>query len=64
MYPEGETDEPGHPQEAENGGHHQAAGASYYKPQQRPKNLAAIQRIDGQHVENEQDHVNHEDRSR
>ena len=55
LSPEGKSDERGHTHEAEDGRDHQAAGASQHKPEQRAKNLAAIERIDGQDVEDQQD---------
>ena len=47
--------------EAEDGSYHQTSGSSQDKPKQRPKDLAAIQRINGQNVESEQFHVNFQD---
>ena len=54
LKPQGEEDKAGHAEEADDRGRHQAAGASHDKPEQGPKNLAAIQRIDWEHVENQQ----------
>src|ERR1019366_8403635 len=62
MRPEGKTDEPGHAQETEDGGYHQASGTSQHKPQKRAKYLAAIQWIDGQDIENQQDYVDQKNR--
>jgi hypothetical protein len=56
-HPDSEHDEPGHAQEADAGGYHQAAGASEHKPKQRAKNLAAVQRVDWQHVEYQETQV-------
>src|SRR5580700_9082721 len=52
-----QNDEPGHADEAEDGGDHETAGASEHKPKQRTQNLAAIERIDRQDVEDQQAEV-------
>jgi hypothetical protein len=56
--PEGETDKGDTADKAEDGRYHQTAGAPEHKPEQGPKDLAAIQRINGKNVEAEQAHVN------
>jgi hypothetical protein len=52
MYP-CQSDQPSYACKANDCGDHQAAGASQHEPQQRSKDLTAIERIDGQHVENQ-----------
>jgi len=54
MSPKRESDEPRTADEPDNRGHHEAAGASEHKPEQGTKDLAAVQGVDRQHVENEQ----------
>jgi hypothetical protein len=62
FHPDGEGDNPGHAHKAKDRGHHQAAGSSEYKPEQRAKNLAAIQGINWQDIEDQQVLVNEPDR--
>jgi hypothetical protein len=45
------------------GSDHQAAGAAYPKPEQGAKNLAAIKRINGQQIENQQTTVDEQNRA-
>jgi len=52
--PDGKADETGDANQAEDRGHLQAACPAQHEPQERPKNLATIQGIDGQDVENQQ----------
>jgi hypothetical protein len=54
LSPDSETDEAGDPYQAEYCGYHQAASAAQHKPEQGAENLAAIQRIDGKDIENQQ----------
>jgi hypothetical protein len=54
MDPKGEGEESGDADEADDGGSHQAAGAAQWKPKQGTENLAAIERIDGEHIEDQQ----------
>jgi hypothetical protein len=54
MRPEGETDESDDADETEDRGYHQASSAAQHKPEQRSKDLATIQGINGQNVENQQ----------
>jgi hypothetical protein len=61
-HPQGEDEEPNNAHKAQDRGHHQAAGASKHKPQQRAKNLPTVQRIDRKHVEDQQRYVNPQDR--
>jgi hypothetical protein len=63
MPPQSKSDESGHAHKTEQGGDHQASRPSYDKPKQRAENLAAVQRIDGQHVEDQQNYVNGQQRS-
>jgi hypothetical protein len=43
LHPHSEDDESGRTDQADDRGHHQAAGTSHQKPKQRSENLAAIQ---------------------
>src|ERR1039457_4766008 len=62
MDPYRQTDKSGDTNEAEDRSYHQAARTSQHKPEQGAKNLAAIKRIDGQYVENQQNQVDPPDR--
>jgi hypothetical protein len=62
LCPDGETDESCHSDQAQDRGDHQTATASEHKPEQRAKDLTAIQWIDGKNVENQQPLVNELDR--
>lgn len=54
LLPQGESKETNHANKSEHRGHKKAAGAANDKPEKGAENLAAIERIDGKHVENEQ----------
>ena len=54
MRQEGETDEHDDADETKNRGYHQTPGAAQDKPEQGPEDLATIQGINGQNVENQQ----------
>src|SRR5882757_10347891 len=54
LHPESKHDEPSGADQAKGGHYHEAAGPSDYKPEKGSKNLAAVERIDGEHVENQQ----------
>jgi hypothetical protein len=47
----------GYTEKSEDGGDHQAAGASQDEPEQGAQNLAAVQRVDRQDVEDQQTDV-------
>src|SRR5580658_2542255 len=57
----GKTDECGGTDEADDGGDLKAPTAPQRKPEQRAQNLPAIEGIDGQDVESEQDYVDQQD---
>lgn len=56
--PDREREEACHPDETEESGNHQAMSTSYDKPKQGPKNLAPVERVDGQDVKDEKSDVN------
>ena len=57
MHPQRQADQSRRTHKSENRSHIKAASAPHEKPQQGAKDLAAIERIDGQNVEDEQDDV-------
>ncbi len=57
LAPEREADESGDSDQAKDRGDHQTAGTSHHKPEQGAKDLAAIERIDGKDVEDQQAQV-------
>jgi hypothetical protein len=60
---QGHEHESGGANEAKNRGYHQAVGASHHEPKQRSKDLAAIERVDGQKIEKQQPDVHVQDRT-
>ena len=54
LQQERNPDQAGDPREANDGGHQQTARPPHNKPEEGPENLAAIERIDGEHVKNQQ----------
>jgi hypothetical protein len=50
--------------EAENRRHHQAVGTSHHKPKHRSQDLAAVERVDGQKVEKQQEKIHIQDRKK
>jgi hypothetical protein len=63
LHSQREDDEPSHTEETDDRGRHQTASAAHYKPKQGPKNLAAIERINREHIEDQQAQVNQRDGS-
>ena len=53
LPPQGETDEADDSDQAEDRGHHQAASATERKPEQRAKDLAAVEGINGQNIKDQ-----------
>ena len=62
LFKECEHDEPGDSEEAQKRSDQQAARAAERKPEQGAKNLAAVEGVDGENVENQQNDVCEEDR--
>ena len=57
-----QADEPGDPNESDDCGGHQAARTAQHEPEEGAKDLAAVQWVDGQDIENQQPQVNIRDR--
>ena len=55
LHSQSENNKPSHADKTDDRGHHQTAGPSHRKPEQGPKNLTAVQWIDRQQIENQQD---------
>src|SRR6185437_10115720 len=60
--PERKSDKTNYADEAENCRDHQAASATKDKPQKRPQDFPAIQGVNRQNVEDEQDNIDDKDR--
>src|SRR5207247_10130820 len=54
LQPDGDSNEPDYAYHPKNSCGHEAASAAQHEPEQRTQNLAAVERVNRQHVEDQQ----------